>query len=192
MNDIFDTTFAPRFTVTFGNEPMCSVVEYAYPGATEGGFVQGISFEIIPENRNPWFASFAQGVISPNAVSAVIAMPDKTNALVISKGEAYIVDTNDPMQWTHLQFLPVMGWQVVIKYDLVLLWNFSCVLALGSGGVLWKTPSISWDGLKLMMLDDREAIFEVWNAPTDSKELVRINLETGAMLGVAGDLDVRV
>lgn len=183
MTITFDRTFLPRFDVQFRDEPSESVTEYCYPGAVEGGFVEGISIEINSMYHVPWFASFAAGKLSPNAASAVLTMPNREDVLVISSGEAYIVNTADPQKWEHLRLLPVMGWATVPERELVLLWDFSRVVAYGCTGLAWKTPSISWDGLTFLSLDEKQAVFEVWNAPNESNQSASVDLTKGVVKG---------
>ncbi len=183
MTVAFEKTFYPRFDVLFKDEPSKSVSVYCYPGAVEDGFVDGVSLELIPQKGESWFGSFAEGEVSQNAVSVVIAMPDRTSVLVISRGEAYIVDTSNPRNWEHLALIPVMGWTVSKTRELVLLWDFSRVVAYGVSGIVWKTPSISWDGVSNVAINKDDAIFNVWNAPIESHQTATVNLRTGVVKG---------
>lgn len=185
MSVVLDITYPPRFDVLFKAEPSESMIAYCYPGAIEGGFVDGISFEIVPETGKPWFASFAKGEISPNAVSAVLTMPDRISVLAISSGEAYIVDTRNPQKWEHLTLLPVMGWGIALSRELILLWDFSRVAAYSPSGLAWKTPSISWDGVANDSIEENEAVFKIWDAPTEMHQLATIDLRSGAISGGA-------
>ncbi len=181
MDVVFDRTFEPHFDVEFKDEPSDSVTEYCYPGAIEGGFVDGVSIEVIPGAGNPWFASFAQGDVSPSATSVVLAMRDGSGILVVSRGNAYLVATNNPHSWEQLKLLPVMGWCVSAGHRLVLLWDFSRVVAYGSSGLAWRTPSISWDGLSDHSIDENRVVFKVWNAPKESYEIASVDLATGTV-----------
>ena len=185
MDITIDKTFSPTWEVRLVKDPSPNLVEYCYPGAIKGGIVDGVFVEICPSTGDHWLASFSAGNKSPNAPSAVISMPNRDDIMVISCGEAYIVDAYEPRNWKHVKLMPVMGWGAIASRQMLLLWDFSRVIAFNGTGEIWKTPAISWDGITFVSADDDAATFDVWNAVTESHQEATVELKTGIVKGGA-------
>lgn len=181
----FRNVFGSSFEAAVKEEPSFGIVEYCYPGAIRNGWVKGIGLEIFPIGGEPWFATFADGKLSPNGATGVIDLPDHKRILVVSKGTAYLVDAINPNQWDQLEISPVMGFEPVVELGLVLLWDFTRFVALGDHGILWKTPSVSWDGISAVKVQNGQAQAVVWNAATQLNETVVVDLKTGKINGGA-------
>ncbi|MPM97473.1 hypothetical protein SDC9_144646 [bioreactor metagenome] len=156
---------------------------FCYPGATKGGRVNGIGIEFYSDGGEAWFGSFAEGDISPNAVSFAGTTPALSKALVIAKGEGYLVDVGNPEDWFELTVRPVMGVLCLPHFDSILAWDFVRMICVDSKGIRWRTPSISWDGIKDVVLDNNDIVAKVWDAPTSTFQTARIAIADGTVNG---------
>jgi hypothetical protein len=181
MTITLDKTFMPPWDVLLATGALPDIAEYCYPGAVKGGFVDGVYIEVCPTHGDHWMASFSAGSLSPNAASAVIALPDLENILVISLGEAYVVSADCPSKWQHVKLHPVMGWVAIHAQGMLLLWDFNRVIGYDRTGEVWRTPSISWDGIEYISTDGNTACLNAWDAVTQTHKLATVDLKTGAI-----------
>lgn len=148
MSRNFEDNFGASYQANVVTEPDCARLGLSYPGAVKGGWVDGIGVEFFPKQGEPWFGTFASGNLSRNAVSFAGSCPDKDRAIVISKGEGYLVNAFHPNEWEEIPLRPLMGIESDSKQQVVVVWDFARVLCIDNDGIRWKTPSISWDGIK--------------------------------------------
>ncbi|MGZ3739275.1 MAG: hypothetical protein ACXVB9_07875 [Bdellovibrionota bacterium] len=141
---------------------------------------EGFVVKFFPGESREWVGNFAPG-ISP--FSTAIAHPDQRRVLVIAGGQGYVIDAekrklDGVLGGGICEVLPAPGIEGVI---------FSGGLALeayGASGSLWKSPRISWDGIKDLRITGPEihgksyAPFPLSGMWSD----FRIDLATGELL----------
>src|SRR5690349_17740413 len=147
MNIVFQGYFEANFRAKLVDTPSRPGRIFCYPGAFEGGFVEGVKIEFFPENQSPWFGSFASGNISQNAASYAGNTPCPNRALVVAKGEGYLIEPASPRNWTEVPLRPVMGILCLPKNKALIIWDFVRMACIDGKGIRWRTPSISWDGI---------------------------------------------
>ena len=183
MNIAFKDDFGANYRADVVSSPACPGLRFCYPGAIEGGRVDGIGIEFFPDEGEAWFASFSNGDISPNAISFAGSTPSRNKALVISKGEGYVVDATNPREWFELPVRPVMGVLCLPHHRVIIVWDFVRMVCVDTKGIRWRTPSVSWDGIKNVTQDGEHVVAKVWDAPTSSFTTARIAIADGALDG---------
>jgi hypothetical protein len=160
---------------------------YCYPGGVVGGWVEGPILEIVPhaDNGDAWIGSFACGDLSPNALTGVYTLPSPHKVLVIARGEAYIVNIENPLEYEHLNILPVMGAIPITDAGLIVLHDFTRCDGYDSTGRRWGTPSISWDGLRDVLYDGKLIVGEAWDSPNDAWIAFSVDPSDGSFTGGA-------
>jgi len=161
---------------------------YCYPGAVEGAVVDGVAVLITPTDAKigAWLGTFAKGHLSLRAGSQVGICPDKKSFYVISRGESYLVESRCPENWSQLSIQPVMGVVAIPNKNILLFYSADRILAWGENGLLWKTDSISFDGIKILNIDSTSVTVEVWDAPTRASVTAIVDLESGSTTGATG------
>jgi hypothetical protein len=185
MIEGFHNVFNAGFHAERLPEPICSNITFCYPGAIPDARVDGVGIEFFPGNGDPWFATFARGNISPNSANFAGAHPNGTHAIVVSKGEGYIVNVSDPIDWKEIPILPIMGVLADELAGVVILWDFVRMICLDKTGIRWKTPRISWDGIKGVSLDEGRVQATIWDAPTSKYVTAYVAIANGELLGGA-------
>jgi hypothetical protein len=185
MSKNFLNMFGAAFHAERVSEPGCSEKKICYPGAIIDALVEGIGIEFFPDNGESWFATFASGDMSPNAASFAGTHPNKSHAVIVSKGEGYVVNVSNPADWEELSIRPIMGVAVGKSAEVIVLWDFIRMLCLDETGVRWKTPSISWDGIKDVSVLDDCVQATIWDAPTSKNVIAKIAIADGSLLGGA-------
>lgn len=183
MNNLFKDNFGARFHADLVSAPESAKTQVCFPGAIQGGWVEGLGVEFFPEDGPPWYGSFARGDLSRNAVNFAGSCPDKTSALIVAKGEGYIVSSSDPKQWSELPLRPVMGVIADAGEELIVVWDFVRMVCIDCHGVRWKTHSISWDGIKDVFIRNGEVHANIWDAPNSCFNAARVNLDNGSVIG---------
>ncbi len=183
-----DQTFDRAFECTvLDSVPSSGVSIFCYPGGYPNCQVDGPVFEVVPhkDKCQLWVGSFAWGELSPNAASGVFSCPSKSELLVVARGEAYIVNVNDPSKYLHLKLLPVMGVLAIREASMLVLYDYTRLEGYGADGRCWQTPSLSWDGLRKVKHDGCYVVGEGWDAPQGKWIPFRVNAIDGSFVGGA-------
>lgn|GEM_PF-3258470 len=135
-SDIDDTFPMAYRCVALESIPGSGTPLFCYPGAHANCHVKGPIYEIAPDSDGCglWVGSFAAGDLSPNAHTGVYSCPSPNHVLVVAQGEAYIVNTHDPLEFHHLNLIPVMGVVQVPVAGVTVLYDFTRLEAYGVGG----------------------------------------------------------
>jgi hypothetical protein len=67
--------------------------------------------------------------------------------------------------------------------EVVIAWDFVRMVCLDDKGVRWRTPSISWDGIKDVAQDEDHVVAKIWDSPASKFKAVRIAIADGALNG---------
>lgn len=177
----FEYCFPAKYTARVVLAPR--VAEWrCYPGAVRGGRVAGIGVEFSLRNGNVWFASFAEGSISPTGLDFAGSAPGG-GALVVSTGEGYLVDPENPEKWQAIPLQPIKGLLVEAQLGVVVLWDFTRFVCIDGEGIRWRSPSLSWDGFRDVAIVGEKVLASAWDAPTDTRIPVQIAVADGTADG---------
>jgi len=103
---------------------------------------------------------------------------------VVSKGAAYIVKVDNPEIWEEIPLMPVLDVQLVPGDNLLILSDFTRLAACGSSGLIWRSPRVCWDGLKILEVS-RDTVEGIGYDPTNSithESRFVVDLKTGRSL----------
>jgi hypothetical protein len=144
----------------------------------------GLWIRVLPQRRRPWVGVFAFGYESPQAYSGVLSSPDPDRLCVVSKGSACIVKAEDPQTYEVLKTFPVLDVRLVGEQHTLIFSDFTSLAAYGSGGLLWKSPRVCWDDLKIVTITN-DVIEGTGSDPTNSKNpqsRFAVDIRTGRSL----------
>ncbi len=160
-----------------------SNVVYCYPGAVKGGYVDGLEVKFRPPNGAAWLGTFAQGKISPNAITFAGSDPSGSKAIIVSRGSGYIVDVCNPEKWSPIAVEPIMGILYHEELEIIILWDFISMMCIDSDGIRWTTDSISWDGIRNVKVDKGCITLDVWSAPDRCFRNATVQVSNGYVNG---------
>lgn len=160
---------------------------YCFPGAIADGVVDGPIVQIVRghENEQPWVGTFADGDLSPNALTGIFTHPNPEWVCVVARGEAYIVNVSDPSQHESVNVVPVMGIVPVPSAGILVLYDFTRLVAFGAKGVKWRTPRLSWDGLRDVSFNGEKIVGTAWDSPGNRWVSFAIDPLNGSFVGGA-------
>jgi len=110
----------------------------------------GLWLKITPATGKSWIGVFAFGYNSPPAFSRVVSTLDPNRVCVVSNGAAYIVEADEPAVWEQIPELPVLDVRWLPEHRLLIFSDFTGLAAYGSNGLVWRSPRLCWDELKIL------------------------------------------
>jgi len=144
-----------------------------------GKHSEGYIVEFYSKNGQKWVGNFQPGM---GHVDEVFEHPDGKNLIVVSAGQAYVIEpetrtliTNFGGQIEHVISLP--------ESQMLIFGNGLWFEAIGSDGFLWKTQRISWDGMRSIRNNEVMVTGEAYDPMTDSWLSFSVDLCTGKSTG---------
>jgi hypothetical protein len=144
----------------------------------------GLWLKITAATGKAWIGVFAFGYSSPPAFSRVVSTPDPTRVCVISRGAAYIVKADEPKIWEQIPVIPVLDLRSLPERQLLVFSDFTRLAAYGSSGLVWRSPRVCWDELKILTVT-HSAIEGTGYDPTNSsssESRFAVDVRTGRSL----------
>jgi hypothetical protein len=137
--------------------------------------------KVKAKSGKTWVGVFAFG---PGSRSAVISTPEPNTACVISKGRGYLVNADSPELWEEVRICPVIDFRLLPEHQLLVVSDFTGLAAYGSNGLVWRSPRVCWDDLKITKVTS-ETVEGTGYDPTNSfKQEMRfaVDVKTGRSL----------
>ena len=137
---------------------------------------EGLVIRFEPPGGSEWVGNFQPGISS---VSEVLVHPDRLHAIVIARGQAYVVSVGSR------QLVSTFGGDITavlrVPGDSTIIFALSGVRfeALGPDGILWKTSRISWDGFQNLRFAAGALVGEAWSAIEQEWYPFRVDLANG-------------
>jgi hypothetical protein len=110
----------------------------------------GLWLKITPATGKSWIGVFAFGYNSPPAFCRVVSTLDPNRACIVSNGAAYIVKADEPELWEQIPILPVLDVRTLPGHGSLVFSDFTRLAAYGSNGLVWRSPRLCWDELKVL------------------------------------------
>jgi len=97
----------------------------------------------------------------------------------LSGGAAYLVDADKATGWERVAVTPVLDVRIIEPSRLLVFSDFTRLTAYGENGLVWRTPRLCWDELKIERIT-QELIEGTGFDPTSPKRLsFAVELKTG-------------
>lgn len=146
----------------------------------------GLIAAIYPVGQPPWVGRFTRGTGIGSSATGLWSLPNPDEILVCSWGQAFQINVFDTDEWRPLDDVhPVMHVLPARNAAAVVVGDYSKLAAYGAGGLRWRTPDLSWDGLFDLEVDGEELRGHGWSAPDDASVPFRVDLSTGDARGGA-------
>jgi hypothetical protein len=124
-----------------------------------GTHSEGFVVEFTTVSGSTWVGNFQGGL---SGFSDVLEHPDGLSAIVVARGQAYIVNPEGR------QLLGTFGGSIesaipIEPHDFIIFGNGLWFEAYGPSGCLWRSRRISWDGMRGLSLSDDRLSGEAWS-----------------------------
>jgi hypothetical protein len=142
----------------------------------------GLWLKIKGASGKTWIGVFAFGYSSPPAFSRVVGSPDQDRVCVIARGAAYLVNADEPEAWEQIRLIPVLNVRAIPGEKLLILSDFTRLAAYGSNGLVWQSPRVCWDGLKIATVTSDTIEGSGYDPRTTNELRFLVDLKTGRSL----------
>ncbi len=126
-----------------------------------------------------FLATCALGFRSAEMPTGVWGCPRAEEMCAVAGGYAYVIDTGRPEVSTLVELRPVVEVREVVDEGLLLFAGFHTVAAWGVDGKAWETGRMSWEGVRLGVVEHGVLHGWGWDVRTDKEVAFRVDLRTG-------------
>jgi hypothetical protein len=142
-------------------------------GARE--YREGLVVCFYPGTSEPWIGNFLGG---ETACTLVLDHPNRAEVIVVAAGEASIVDPEkrairETIATDIAEVIPLPSLASVVFRGMV---GFTAISADNSG---WRSPRISWDGLRNTTVRENELFGEAYSPVSNEWVPFKLDLLTG-------------
>jgi len=151
-----------------------------FPALTTTHGNDGPLFRFTRSDGKQWSGCFAFGDYT---LCGVFATPNPDCACVVSKGNGYWVDVNEPEKSSSMDVFPIRDVRAVLDARILLLANFTDLFAFGPDGRRWA-HQVCWDELKIQEIA-QGIVRGTGYDPTNRKQSIAefaVELATGRVL----------
>lgn len=142
----------------------------------------GLWLNFRAANGKTWLGIFAFGYTSPPAFSRVVGSPNRDQAYVIANGSGFLVRPDNPEDWEQIPIAPVFEARSIPEHKILVFGDFTRLAAYGSSGLIWRSPRVCWDELKIVAVT-HDTIEGTGHDPTNRGESrFIVDLKTGRSL----------
>lgn len=153
---------------------------YTYPREAEEVERGALEVMVQPAGKGVKFlATFALGFADPAAPTGLWSCPAPDEMCALAGGYAYVVNTRDPKQFTHIELRPVLEVGSLRAHRLLLFVGSRELVAWGPTGQIWQTPRLSSEGLRIVEIHGNELHGFGWDQITDREVPFIVDLKTG-------------
>jgi len=115
-----------------------------------------ITFLVRPLNADPWIGILALGpFVTCVKSNGIYACPNPRYFCVLAEGQALIIDSEAPQNWTVAPSEPVLDVKALSEHDLLIFTDFTRMSAWGRDGLCWTTRPLAFNGLRITHTDDK-------------------------------------
>lgn len=114
----------------------------------------GLWLRVIPSSGKTWIGVFAFDHASRAGISRVLSSPQANRVCVISGGNAFVVNVDNPEQWEKIPAMPALDVRSIPQLGLLIFTDFTGLTAYGISGLAWCSPRVCCDGLKITNISE--------------------------------------
>lgn len=172
--------FVSEFDVAITDRPTASL---DHQFAAEGAGSRVVVVAVEPWGAAAWTAAFASPDPGRRALTALLGTPSPTGLCVVERGTAFLGDVLEPESFGVVATPgPVVAAEELTHEATLLLITPWAITAVGEGGVLWTTPHIAVDGLRVDEASDGW-LRGVADPEDDEPRDFAVDLATGQLIG---------
>lgn len=177
-----DLSFPHRYDVELIEEipsSLKSINHIYFPGIAGKGGRDGLLVKLNPRQGLPWIGTFAFGYNSPKALTGIFSCPSELSLCVVSAGQGYIFKVEDPYSWSEVKSYPIVDVRLIVERELLVFIDFTTITAYGSDNMVWTTPRLSWDGLKITDVTSDYIKGLAWDSLNEQEVEFLVDIKTG-------------
>jgi hypothetical protein len=146
---------------------------------------EGLVLEVRWDARQ-WIGNFQRG---DGKLNAIYATPSGDTVCVVAGGRGYWVATPNPQQYELVMAYPIQDVRAIIELELLIFADYTALVAYGTSGLRWKSRRVSWDGIRILRVDEQGVVGRAWDATKDQEVDFFVDAATGRLEGGAAPPD---
>jgi hypothetical protein len=143
------------------------------------GHSEGVVVQVTPCSGASWIGNFTLGDLG---TLGAFGTPHPDRICVVARGETYIVSASKPESW---ELVATTTSDVRSGGGLLLLTQWTNIIAHDGMSIVWRTADISWDGMDVGKVTSTAMSGLAWSAPLQSWVPFEVDLRTGRHTGGA-------
>lgn len=144
---------------------------------------EGTVVRVWPDKAPTWLGNFQKGPLG--GISGAYGCPSDTCLCVVSKGQGYFINVENPEEYEIVGCIPILGVLRPPGRGLLVFSNATELIAYGEKGVAWMTEQLSYDGLRVTEVTNDLIRGAAWDAPLGSDVGFEVEVSTGKHRGGA-------
>jgi hypothetical protein len=153
------------------------------PGEEDAMGRGALLLDVKPAQAPNFLATCALGFRDPSLPTGIFSCPRPQDILAVAGGYAYLIDTAAPERCLHLPVRPTTQILATPEAGVILLAAFHNVIAIDANGLRWESARVSWEGVTLTEVRDKNLHGKGWNLHTDREVAFLMDLATGHHTG---------
>jgi hypothetical protein len=178
---VIKTTFRSHYEVEIPAELPSSGLRVRYFPEVESrrGRLYEASLRFTYMGAPSWWGVFAARSKRGEGLDVVSSMPEPDACCVIACGTGYVVDVREPDLWQMVELYPILDVNAILDRQLLVLNDFTRLLAYGVGGSRWRAEGQCSDQLKIIRADSERITYTGWDAASDEEVTGHIDTKSG-------------
>jgi hypothetical protein len=161
--------------------------QYVWPmriAGEEDALARGAMLLMVrPAAGGQFLVTCALGFRDPSMPSGVFGCPASDEICAVAGGYAYVANVATPELCAQVGMKPVVAVFSAVEAGLLLFVGFHTILAWGRDGMAWQTGRLSWEGVRVTEVGERQARGFGWDLRGDVEVEFVVDLTTGEFTG---------
>jgi hypothetical protein len=153
--------------------------QFVFPAIVEEVERGALEVLVAPVDGEKFLATFALGFRSSSVPTGLWSAPHPDWLCALSGGYAYLVNTQDPTEFTMLELRPALEVLPASEAGLLLFIGSYNIIASGREGLRWTSERLSDEGITAARVDGGKLIACGWELMRDREFEFEIDLQSG-------------
>lgn len=152
---------------------------FTYPAIAEEVERGALEVLVTPANSGSFLATCALGFRDPAAPSGLWSTPNADWLCAVSGGYAYLINAENPVEFSMIELRPVLGVHAAIDEGLLLFVGNRKMIAWGNDGLAWESDSLSDEGITVERIEGAKLHGRGWELMKDREFEFDLDLKSG-------------
>jgi hypothetical protein len=155
---------------------------FTYPAIAEEVERGALEVMVTPANSEGFLATCALGFRDPAAPSGIWSTPNPDWLCALSGGYAYLVNAENPAEFTMIAMRPVLSVHAAIDAGLLLFVGSRKMIAWGREGFVWESENLSDEGVTVKKIEGEKLYGRGWELMKDREYEFELDLKSGKIV----------
>jgi hypothetical protein len=154
---------------------------FTYPSIADEVERGALEVMLTPAKSEAFLATCALGFRDPAVPSGIWSTPNLDWVCAVSGGYAYMINAENPAEFTMIEMRPVLAVHIAIEARLLIFVGNRKLIAWGREGLVWESENLSDEGMQVDGIENELLRGRGWDMRTDRDYRFDLDLKTGKM-----------